>query len=217
MNTKEKIIQESRVYFNQEGYAASSLYQVSQTMGISRGNLTYHFKDKEALLDIHLNELQVLYDQAISNSVLVPSWKSLYEATTRFHKLQRDYSFIFFDKAVLFIPKVKALMRKLREKNITTQMSMINISIQMGNMKSESVSGVYHNISRTYWIISYFWAIAEYFEGEDDVAWDKLLWSMFLPHFTPKGIQSFKEHFGQEYYETLGVSYVDYVQKLVNF
>ena len=83
-------------------------------------------------------------------------------------------------------------------------MSMINVSIQMGNMKPESIPGLYHNISRSYWIMSYFWLVSVTFSDEDDVSWDKIMWSMLLPHFTPKGVASFKEHFGEAYFESLG-------------
>ncbi len=217
MNTREKILLESRKYFNQNGYAASSLYQIAQTIGISRGNLTYHFADKELLLDLHLDELQARHEQALMNSVVVPSWQSLNKATLDFHEIQKDYAFIFFDKKVLFIPRVKALIQSLRENNIKTQMSMISISIQIGNMKTEPYKGVYHNISRSFWIISYFWLISGSFAEENAVSWDKIMWSMLLPHFTEKGVQSFKDHFGEEYFNSLGVAYDKYLEASISF
>lgn len=206
------------MYFNQQGYGASSLYQISQQLGMSRGNLTYHFKDKETLMDTHLAELEMAYDQALTSSVSVPSWQSLHAATTKFHQLQKDYAFIFFDKAVLKLEKTQALIKKLRDNNIRTQMSMINVSIQMGNMNPESIPGLYHNISRSYWIMSYFWLVTVTFSDETDVSWDKIMWSMLLPHFTPKGVTSFKEHFGEAYFESLGKAYGSYMEaNLVGF
>jgi len=179
---------------------------------MSRGNLTYHFKDKETLMDAHLSNLETEYDQALTRSVSIPSWQSLHAATTQFHQLQKDYAFIFFDKSVLQAEKTRALVKKLRDNNIRTQMSMINVSIQMGNMKPESVAGLYHNISRSYWMISYFWLLSKTFSDASDVSWDKIMWGMLLPHFTEKGVASFKEHFGLEYYETLGQAYETYME-----
>ena len=48
MTTKEKIIETGRTLFNELGFGAPTLYQVAQAAKISRGNLTYYFKDKEA-------------------------------------------------------------------------------------------------------------------------------------------------------------------------
>lgn len=217
LTTREKILQESRKYFNEHGYAASSLYQIAQTIGISRGNLTYHFADKEILLELHLEELKSLHEQSLINSVVVPSWQSLNKATEDFHKIQQDYAFVFFDKTVLAIATVRELIQSLRANNIKTQMSMINISIQMGNMKPEPFSGVYHNISRSFWMISYFWLISKSFAATQDVSWDKVMWSMLLPHFTEKGIDSFKEHFGEDYFGSLGVAYEKYLGASIAF
>ncbi len=217
LNTRAKIISESRKFFNQHGYGASSLYQIAQTMGISRGNLTYHFKEKDLLLEVHLEELQVAHEQSLRSSVQIPSWKSLQQATVEFHSLQKEYAFIFFDKAVLAMPQVKALIKALRDNNIQTQMSMINISIQMGNMKKEPLPGVYHNISRSYWLISYFWLISQQFSDDNDVAWDKIMWSLLLPHFTDKGLASFREHFGEQYFSSLGVEYDKYLGASIAF
>ena len=50
MTTKEKIIETGRTLFNELGFGAPTLYQVAQAAGISRGNLTYYFKDKEVLI-----------------------------------------------------------------------------------------------------------------------------------------------------------------------
>ena len=36
--------------FNKSGFNAVNLFELSNQLGISRGNLTYHFKDKESLL-----------------------------------------------------------------------------------------------------------------------------------------------------------------------
>ena len=217
MTTKDKILKESKAYLNAHGYGASSLYQVAQRIGISRGNLTYHIKDKEALLDLHLVELRHIHDQALVKSVSIPSWKSLHAATTRFHEIQKDYAFIFFDKSVLSLPKVNTLIKSLRQENIRTQMSMINLSIQIGNMRPESINGVYHNISRIYWTISYSWLIERRFIEANEVSWDQLMWSMLLPHFTDKGLASFREHFGEDYVEALGMRFDTYMSGLPSF
>ena len=65
-NTKSKIISTACKYFNHSGFSPVSLFELAQHMEMSRGNLTYHFKDKEGiakvLYDSLLNRMNVLLD-----------------------------------------------------------------------------------------------------------------------------------------------------------
>ena len=49
MNTRDKILHSSKEIFNELGFGTPTLNTLSQSIGISRGNLTYYFKDKDAL------------------------------------------------------------------------------------------------------------------------------------------------------------------------
>ena len=57
INTRKKIIDAAKPLFNAHGYGAPSLYQLSREIGISRGNLTYYFKDKDELIEAVLDRI----------------------------------------------------------------------------------------------------------------------------------------------------------------
>ena len=48
-STSEKILETGRELFNVKGYSATSLSDIAQQIGISKGNLTYHFATKQVL------------------------------------------------------------------------------------------------------------------------------------------------------------------------
>lgn len=52
-STKERILEAARSLFNSRGYAATSLSEIATSVGISQGNLTYHFPSKSDLV-VHL-------------------------------------------------------------------------------------------------------------------------------------------------------------------
>ena len=52
MSKKQQIIDHAVSLFNQKGYAAVTLFELANELSMSRGNLTYHFKDKEMLLGV---------------------------------------------------------------------------------------------------------------------------------------------------------------------
>ena len=49
-STRDRILQTSLRLFNEEGVAAVSTHRVAAEMGISPGNLHYHFKTKQAIV-----------------------------------------------------------------------------------------------------------------------------------------------------------------------
>lgn len=59
-NTPDRILEASRQLFNEKGYAATSLSEIAAQIGISQGNLTYHFPSKS---DLALRIVQALRQQ----------------------------------------------------------------------------------------------------------------------------------------------------------
>jgi len=206
--TRDKIIQAAKPLFNTEGFGAPSLYQLSQSLGMSRGNLTYYFKDKDALLRTIVEEMWGKYETLMARTTQQPSWESTNNSTLEFHALQKEYSFIFFDRQLLNVSQIKDQIKRIREHHMQWQRSIVNFSIRIGNMKPEAIIGTYDNLFKTIWSMSFFWQMSDFYkEHEAEKDWGRYVWSIILPHFTEKGIQSFKEHFGDEYFNSLGVSF----------
>ena len=49
-NIKDEILQTAKLLFNQQGYEAVSMRDIARAVGISVGNLTYHFPRKADIL-----------------------------------------------------------------------------------------------------------------------------------------------------------------------
>jgi AcrR family transcriptional regulator len=58
LSTRDHIIATARELFAKDGYEATSTEQVLQRTGISRGALYHHFKNKEALFEAVLEDLE---------------------------------------------------------------------------------------------------------------------------------------------------------------
>jgi len=73
----------------------------------------------------------------------------------------------------------------------------------------EVIPGTYHNLCRTIWSTSFFWLMSEVYKTEEsEKDWGRYVWSIILPHFTDKGTAAFRQHFGEDYYATLGPAFV---------
>ncbi|ATC95863.1 TetR/AcrR family transcriptional regulator [Pseudoalteromonas tunicata] len=93
MGTKDKIIQASIMLFNQQGERAISTNHIAAHLGISPGNLYYHFKNKEDILRhifaLYREHLQTHFvplraDEELLDQ-LVGYLDSLFELMWKFH------------------------------------------------------------------------------------------------------------------------------------
>ena len=90
LDTKNRIIAESKVLFFELGIANTRLQQIADASGISVGNLAYHFKNKEAIVEtVYENlfeELSVILSQYITQTTIEAfdkQFSSLYFFTSR--------------------------------------------------------------------------------------------------------------------------------------
>lgn len=51
VNTKTRILDAAQTLFNEKGYASTTVTEIARSIGISQGNLTYHFRTKRDLAE----------------------------------------------------------------------------------------------------------------------------------------------------------------------
>lgn len=66
MKTRDRILRASLALFNERGEANVSLAQIAARLGISEGNLWYHFRTKEDLVTALFAELEARIEQNLS-------------------------------------------------------------------------------------------------------------------------------------------------------
>ena len=126
MSTKDKIIKTSIMLFNQHGERAITTNHIASHMGISPGNLYYHFKNKEDII----RHIFALYSQHL-HTQFVPMAKhdevllhltgyldALFELMWRFHFFYDNLGDILSRDEVLkkdYIEFQAALLSQVRE------------------------------------------------------------------------------------------------------
>jgi AcrR family transcriptional regulator len=218
MSTKEKIIQAATEVFNKQGFLAATLQDVANHLGISRGNLQYHFKDKEALLSAIVDEMWAKMAVGRVKSRAHPTFANLHNEVQLYYQVQKAYAFIFLDTHVLTHPVLRARFRAMTEQTIADNKAALAFAIQTGNLKPEAHPGTYHNIAFITWMLTFYWLSQQIIRGEKTREdGEKLIWSMLLPHFTAKGVQAFKRFFGEDYFNSLGDPFEPEAQSLLMF
>lgn len=83
MNTKYKILDSARALFNEHGYWNVTLRMIAIELDISPGNLNYHFKKKEEILEALYFNMVTEFDERV---------KKLRKTEITFEKIKRDIS-----------------------------------------------------------------------------------------------------------------------------
>lgn len=208
MKTKERILKTAIDVFNKYGYNSISFQELANYLKISRGNLTYHFKDKGALLKSISNQMWIEFDKEKQKTTILPSFENIYNEIKIFHKLQRKYSFIFLNTHLSSHPVIKSKFKDMMLSSVEQNKATILFSIQIGNFKPEAIHGTYNNLAFSVWMVSNYWFFQQRTFGEDNTEDAGIMvWSLLLPYFTEKGLNAFKKYFGIKYYKNIGLPF----------
>ena len=194
MKTREKILLQALDLFNQKGVDQVSVLEISQTMGISYGNLTYHFKKKDDLVQALYVQMQHELDAAI-NHLVQRIFEETYYLTLVNELLQVTWKYRFLYLSINSLMNQYPFIREGEKSYSATRNKILNRGkkylIDEGYLKPESDSH-YELLIRNLNMILYAWIVdAELFhEGEvaakiDDYA--TLFYGIALTNVTEKG------------------------------
>lgn len=108
MNTEEKIKSKGIDLFNRFGFCNVTLRQISQELGISYGNVTYHFSNKSKLLDSIYEDMNIKLTQI--QSMLQPD-----EQLLKYFLKLPNYNFDITLEYIFFYKDFLELKRKYSE------------------------------------------------------------------------------------------------------
>jgi len=204
MKTKEKIIATALQLFNEKGFGSVTMKHIADAMEVDRRNLTYHF-NKDALLETIANQMWEKLEKERQKRRDFPSFENLDNETKMYYAFQKEYAFIFNDIKVIQHPLLADKFQQLAMSSIKDNEASIAFAIKLGNINPEPFPGAYHNLCLSVWALTFFWTPQQAVRKVTDAPeLRKVVWSLILPHFTEKGIQSFKAFFGDEFFHTIG-------------
>ena len=160
MDTKDKIIATAIDLFNIHGTKAISTNHIAKEMGISPGNLYYHFRSKKDIIrsisNNFSNELGSALD--IQLDTISDFSSNLTSLFNRFFKIQQSYQFLFLEGVHLTKQDSKLLnnytnLRSLIKKGYHELLSnLVKIKI----MKRQSLN-IIDDLLDAQWIIMWYW------------------------------------------------------------
>jgi AcrR family transcriptional regulator len=156
--TKKKILAQSLVLFNNYGISNISLRKIADEIGISVGNLQYHFKKREDIVEALYFELVEKMDAifTIPKDEILTAFLGISRAiiTTLY-----EYNFFLLDFVTITRnnEKIKTHYAQLSKQRELTTLKMITVLIENKVFRKEILKDEYKYLYKRIEVISNFW------------------------------------------------------------
>ncbi len=198
LNTKQKILHASIQLFNENGLANVRLQQIADEIGISVGNLAYHFKNKEAIVGAVNENLHEEVIEILAAYRLFPNLIDFDYQLSKYHAFVEKYPFYFLD--LLEIERMSPAVHSTRQQHINKMISQIrkrlDFNQRRGIIKPEPRSGIYDTLATSIWGMISFWHAQNAARGitcNSAGRFKEMVWNLIYPHFTKLGIAEFEQ------------------------
>ena len=199
MKTNEKIVDKALTLFNEKGVDQVSSLEISQSLNISYGNLTYHYKKKDDIVLALYAQMQQSLDTSINRLV-----QCIFEETF-YPKLVNEIFDVIWNYRFIYL-NINSLMNQFEficesEKSYyATRIKILNRAkkylIQEGYLKPE-INNNYESLIQNLNMILYAWITDAklFYEGDEDKKIDiyvSLFYNVALTHVTEKGLKRYQ-------------------------
>lgn len=200
MRTKDKIINKAIELYNQRGFSNVSSRDIAQELGMSHGNLEYHYKNKEEIL--HAIYARMKSEVSTYFSEIDPSLEPFIQFDTLLKKLDHfQTKYLFFNLDIIEISRQFPKLKRKVETTIQIRKDQMNASFQLfvkrGYIKKEPNTGFYQRLQHKIRILITFWAsqeaILKNFDPTQKISMSHSIWDLLVPHLTEKGLKAYNK------------------------
>jgi AcrR family transcriptional regulator len=213
VNTRGRILDASQALFNAKGPDRVTTAEIAGSVGINEGNLYYHFKTKEALLQSLFERLE-----ADATSFMVDADANTATDPGVFSDFMRRWFSIVWTHRYMFrdLPGIIAIAPSLREPTRALSMGMrLVVEGALLQMKDAHLIDVPEEdapqLLANVWIVSTYWAVyLSLQEGIDDLGPEHLDWglkqvaSLFKPYLSEASRNELQAMLGRSFAQMPG-------------
>jgi AcrR family transcriptional regulator len=202
MKTSEKILETALFLFNRDGFSNTTLRGIAQEMGISQGNLNYHYKTKEELVEKLYMDLASKMDERVSFFAMQAGYLGLlYESSVQMMQTLYSYRFFMRDFYVMMrqFPNIRLHYTNLQKKRAEEFATIFTFMIKEDILREPEFDSEYHHLYKRMQLIGDNWINdVELIEQKqvDDLlirAYAKILFEIIYPYLTSKGKDLWKQ------------------------
>ena len=198
--TQDLIIKTAIALFNQQGTRAISTNRIADECGVSRGNLHYHFRTKQELIQSIFRLIKREMEASWFDDHRHPTIEHLKFIFERQIDLVWRYRFFYREVNALLAddPELKDLFIDTRAKRIVEVKKFFSELIETGLIKNPGPDVTLESLLEVGWLVSDQWVphldLHNKDVNEKSVAEGfQLVTEIFLPFFSPEAKQQYRE------------------------
>ena len=199
--TKHKILVKSLTLFNDCGISNVSLRTIADEVGISVGNLQYHFKKREDIIETLYYQIVEKIDRIVfikTDNLL----KSFLNISIEIFTILYEYHFFLLDFITITRnnKKIKSHYSELSKRRAAEFLEVADVLIKIGLFREELLKNEYKNLFKRVEVISNFWFSSVLIQAEvlskDSVEEYSLLISQSIyPYLTDEAKKQYADIF----------------------
>lgn len=200
--TKEIILDTALRLFNDRGLSKVTLRTIANEMGISQGNLNYHYKKREDIIESLYFRLVGNIDDMMSQiNQDLDLFSVMFLVSEKMMSSFFDYRFFLTD-FVQIIRENEVIRNHYSALVIQREHQFIgifNTLIAQGYMREEIFEGEYKNLFMRFQILGSFWIpstviLSEELNKAAVNRYCNLLNEMIIPYLTARGQKAYQDH-----------------------
>lgn len=187
---REEILTTAKVLFMENGYHGVSMQDIADAVGISKGNLTYHFPKKENIMEA------LLIPGHAGKEITVPG--TLEQLDTAFRNMQQvleehAYYFLYYTELSQLSPQIAETQRQAYQKKTQLLQEGFSRLHAAGVLRDELFEGEYDSVIDTLHMVCIYWG--SYWKAHDQYTMEfrERAWKIMYPLLTEQGQQQFRD------------------------
>lgn len=186
LSTKEKIIAQSLLMFNQKGVENITTRHIAKELGISQGNLHYHYPNKNEILELLFSNMIEAFKNAESLKSRALSPENIFYSMRSNFKIMHDYRVFFQQNTVIWrrLPALKTKLQALLNQKKEEIILLINAYKREGKFRTDISDTQIEFLADQFIFTIATWLCAKDYSLEDHSIdyYSKFLFRIWMPY-----------------------------------
>ncbi|GLU52795.1 TetR/AcrR family transcriptional regulator [Dyadobacter frigoris] len=195
-NTKIKILNASVRLFNENGIDSVRLQQIADESEMSVGNLAYHYKSKDVLIEAVYERVFDEFNEIFRHYLKRPDLADF--------DIQISIYYTFFSRNRFYLSEFfkannSTAPHYLQWQDCTAKMllqlrSRLQFMVRKNELLPEKEPGQYELLAEQIWMSLVFFIPKSNMIGQhyDEISYKKNIWNLLRPYFGPDGLEEFR-------------------------
>lgn len=201
LSTKEKIIAQSLLLFNEFGVENITTRHIAKEMGISQGNLHYHYPNKDEILKVIFSNFQKEITGAQKFNGEAFDYQNMFLSMNENFKIMSTYRLFFQQNEVIWrrVPSIKKEITSLLSSKKTEILQLINLYKVEGRFRTEISTAQINFLAEQFIFTISSWLTAGNYitKNYSYEYYAKFLFRIWLPYLNKDEMSSWEKYLNE--------------------